>query len=207
MPALLADLRAFYGDGPATIMLDDRGMEATLGPALVAAGCVPRAAQTYLVHVGPVPEVRPVPGVTLEPVTEATIVEWSVAKLKGFANSEEEPDPERLRTEVLLREAELPEIGRFLLARVGREAASIMAWYEGEDRLIFLLATRVPFRNHGIARRLLTDLLADTYARGCRSILISCDPADTPIQLYRRLGFTDEVYWRRAYEVPPGRGH
>ena len=205
VPALLADVRAPYGDCSPSIMVDDRQTDAVLGPALKAAGCTLLPAQTFLVHVGAAPEVRPVPGVTLEPMTDATVVEWSTTKLKGFANSEAEPDPERLRDEVALRRAEMKGDGRFLLAREGREAASIMAWYEGEDRHIFLLATRVPFRNRGIARWLLTELVADTYTRGCRSILISCDPDDTPIQLYRRLGFTDEVYWRRAYELPTAR--
>ena len=43
----------------------------------------------------------------------------------------------------------------------------------------------------------------ERYARGCRSILINTDVNDTPIQLYRRLGFTDEIYWAQGYILNP----
>jgi GNAT superfamily N-acetyltransferase len=135
-------------------------------------------------------------------MTEASLAEWSTTKLQGFANSEAAPDPQRLAREVALRRAEIAGEGRFLLARSGRAAASIIGLYEGEDRHVFLLATRIPFRNRGIARWLLTHVIAEAYAAGRRSVLINCDPDDTPIRLYRRLGFTDEVYWRRRYEPP-----
>jgi GNAT superfamily N-acetyltransferase len=104
-----------------------------------------------------------------------------------------------------LRRAEPPARAASCSARAGREAASIIGLYDGEDRHIFLLATRVPFRNRGIARWLLSHVIAEAHADGCRSVLINCDPAGTPIQLYRRLGFTDEVYWRQHYEPPPVR--
>jgi ribosomal protein S18 acetylase RimI-like enzyme len=88
-----------------------------------------------------------------------------------------------------------------MLGRLEGEPAGIIGWYEGEDRHIFLLATRVPFRKRGIGRYLLCAALRDAYARGARSVIISADPDDTPVQLYRRLGFTDEVYWRDRYEL------
>lgn len=203
VPALLTDVRTYYGDTSVGIYIDNRQLDATLGPALVAAGCGRGSEETYLAHVGAAPELRLVPGVVLEPMTEASNAEWSTTKLKGFANSEEAPDPEHLADEVALRRAEIAGEGRFFFARAGREAAAIIGLYEGDDRHIFLLATRVPFRNRGIARWLLSHVIAETYAGGHRSVLITCDPADTPIQLYRRLGFTDEVYWRRRYELPP----
>jgi hypothetical protein len=34
-------------------------------------------------------------------------------------------------------------------------------------------------------------------------VIITADEADRPIQLYRRLGFTDEVYWRGTYVLDP----
>ena len=202
VPALVADVRAYYGAATVGIYLDDRRADAALGPALVAAGCTRAGAETHLVHVGATPAVRPLPGVVLEPMTEATIGEWATAKLQGFASSEEVPDPRRLAAEVAMRRAELAGEGRFYFARAGHEPAAILGYYDGADRHIFLLATRVPFRNQGIARWLLSRAIAEAYADGCRSILINCDPDDTPIRLYRRLGFTDEVYWRRRYEPP-----
>jgi GNAT superfamily N-acetyltransferase len=203
VPALLADVRATYGDTSVGIYIDDRRVDADLGPVLAAAGCTRAAAETHLAHVGAAPEVRPVPGVLLEPMTEATVAEWSATKLKGFAGSEQPPGPEHLAAEVAVRRAEVAGEGRFFFARAGREPASIIGLYDGEDRHIFLLATRVPFRNRGIARWLLSHAIAAAHTDGCRSVLINCDPADTPIRLYRRLGFTDEVYWRQRYELPP----
>ena len=202
VPALLADVRAYYGDASVGIYLDDRRSDATLGPALVQAGCTKGTAETHLVHVGAVPAVHPVPRVVLEPLTEATLTEFAVTKIQGFASSEAAPDPQRLATEVAMRRAELAGEGRFVFARAGGDPAAILGLFDGDDRHIFLLATRVPFRNRGIARWLLTRTIAAADAAGCRSILINCDPDDTPIRLYRRLGFTDEVYWRQRYEPP-----
>src|SRR5215207_5914813 len=45
VPALLADVRTYYDDPSVGIYIDDRQMEASLGPALVAAGCDRRAAE------------------------------------------------------------------------------------------------------------------------------------------------------------------
>jgi len=55
----------------------------------------------------------------------------------------------------------------------------------------------------GIARQLLCQVIADSYDNGCRSVIINTDPTDTPIQWYNRLGFTDEVHWRRTYLFDP----
>jgi GNAT superfamily N-acetyltransferase len=206
VPALLADVRARYGDCPVGIYTEGEAADARLGPALEAAGCTPGAIQVHLAHVGTVPEVRPVPGVTIEDVDEAGVVEWTRVKLQGFANSEDEPSPEDMRFDVALRRAEMAGEGRFALARTADgEAVSIIGCYEADqDTIVFLLATRVPFRNRGIVRWLLSRAIAGAYARGHRSVTISCDPQDTPIQLYRRMGFTDEVHWRRQYELPGG---
>jgi GNAT superfamily N-acetyltransferase len=124
-----------------------------------------------------------------------------VTKLQGFASSDEPPSSDAVMAGVALRRAELAGEGRFMLARLAGEPAAIIGWYEGEDRYIFLLATRVPFRNRGIARYLLCQALREAYRHGARSVIINADPADTPIQLYRRLGFTDEVYWYDCYEL------
>ena len=90
--------------------------------------------------------------------------------------------------------------GRFLLARVAGEPASVVGFYEGEDRFIHHLATRVPFRRRGIASRLLSEVLAHARERGCRSTIINAAENGRPVGLYRSLGFTDEVYWRREYK-------
>jgi GNAT superfamily N-acetyltransferase len=204
VPALLADVRDVYGDCPVGIYTEGAEMDAALGPALVAAGCERGAIQVHLAYVGAPPELRSVAGVTVERTDEAGAEEWSRVKLRGFADSEVEPSPERVRFETALRRAEMAGEGRFSLARTtdGEPAAVIGCYEAAEDTIIFLLATRLPYRNRGIARWLLAHAIAEADARGHRSVTIGCDPDDTPIQLYRRLGFTDEVHRNRRYDLP-----
>src|SRR5207248_2427187 len=184
VPELLADLRAYYGAEPVRILIDDRPAAAQLRPALLAAGYAHDGATTYLAHVGPVPTADPISGLMIEAVDETNLEDYVVTKLQGFGRSDEPPSSDEVMAGMALRRAELAGEGRFMLARLEGEPAAISGWYEGEDRYIFLLATRVPFRNRGIARYLLCEALRDAYARGARSVIINADPADTPVQLY-----------------------
>lgn len=43
---------------------------------------------------------------------------------------------------------------------------------------------------------------AQAQDEGRRPVMIGCDPDDTHIQLYRRLGSIDEVHRRRRYDPP-----
>jgi hypothetical protein len=52
----------------------------------------------------------------------------------------------------------------------------------------------------GLARYLLTSILAEGAALHARSTIINADAAGTSINLYHRLGFIDEVYWQAKYE-------
>jgi ribosomal protein S18 acetylase RimI-like enzyme len=198
-PEFVADAREYFDQRDVEIWVEGRELDATLGPALVAAGCVKDLPNVSLAFVGRAPEPVPLAGVTVEAVTRETLRDYAVTKLKGFANSEAEPTSEQLDRELAIRKSEIAGIGRLLVARVGKEPASILGYYDGADRSIFNLATRIPFRNRGIAKYLLCRVIADSFDRGCRSVIIGTDPDDTPIQLYRRLGFTDEIYWRRGY--------
>ena len=191
-----ADVKAFYGKRQVHIFTHGQAVDRQLSNALEQTGCTRGAAKLYLAHVhtGTVPRAESGPG-RIEPVTPNNLLDYAVTKLKGFAGSEEEPDPAAVEAEMAIRRAELNAGGAFLIARIGDEAAGIIGWYEGTDRYIFNLATRTHFRNQGIARQLLSRVLADTCAQGKRSLLIATDPADTPVQSYRRLGFVDEVYW------------
>lgn len=187
------------------IWLDDQDADRTLGPDLVAAGCSRRSATIYLAHVGPRPTVPNRRDVSIEPVSAATLTDFATVRLKGFANSENQPSDEQIAREVTIRRAELNGSGRCLLARVGGEPAAILAYYGGGDRLIFLLATRMPMRQRGVARQILLLTIADAYDSGCSSVIINTNPEDTPIQWYRREGFTDPVYWHRSYVFEPDR--
>jgi ribosomal protein S18 acetylase RimI-like enzyme len=202
VPRFLADAGSYFDNRAVDVWLDDKHLDATVGPALVAAGASMDKENCHLAHVGPRPERVQPSAVTVEAVTAETLPDYVTVKLKGFANSEDAPPAEDVDKELAVRSRELASIGIFLIARVGDEPAAILGYYDGSDRLIFNLATRTPFRMRGIARQLLCQVVSDSYDQGCRSVVINTDPNDTPIQWYRRIGFTDEVYWRRNYHWP-----
>ncbi len=104
-----------------------------------------------------------------------------------------------------LRRAEMAGEGRFLLARFEAEVVSVLPGTRARIALSSCFGTRVPFRGRAIANGLLCHALADVYARGRRSVIINAVPEDTPVQLYRRLGFVDETYRRRLYLLEPER--
>jgi ribosomal protein S18 acetylase RimI-like enzyme len=205
VPEFFADANRYFDQCAVSIWIEDRNLAATLGPALIAAGASKEKENTHLAHVGPRPERFQLPGITVERVTADTLMDYALVTLKGFANSEDAPPVEDVEKELAVRQSELASIGRFLIARVNDEPAAILGYYDGNDRLIFNLATRTPFRMRGIARYLLCQVIADSYDQGCRSVVINTDPDDTPVQRYRRLGFADEVYWRRNYRFDPTR--
>ena len=201
----LEDARRYFGARSVEIWLDNEDADRALGADLVAAGCCRRNATVYLAHVGSRPKLPAQSDLSIEPVSAATLPEFAIVRLKGFANSENQPADEQIAREVEIRRSELNGSGRFLIARIGREPAAILAYYVGIDRLIFLLATRLPMRQRGIARHLLAHAIADAYDSGGRSVIINTDPQDTPIQWYRREGFVDEVYGHRSYVLEPAR--
>jgi ribosomal protein S18 acetylase RimI-like enzyme len=207
VPAFLADVRGYFGGAPVRLYIEDRALDAGLRAALTAqAGCVAEGRQGYLAHVGPLPTAATPPQVMLEdvtPATPATLEAWVITKAQGFADSEERPAEDAIAAQMALRRQEMTDVGRLRLARVAGDPAAILGWYEDSDRFIYNLATRLPYRRRGIARYLLCDFLAESQRRGARSTLINADTAGTSINLYRRLGFTDEVYWRAKYTYTP----
>ncbi len=199
IPALLADVHAYFAGQPVTLLVDDRDMAAALGPALSAAGCRLVQEECFLVHVGPPPVVQPVPGATIEDLTDDNVHAFAAAKLRGFANSEAPPPPEQIEAEAALRLAELAGGGFGLLARVDGEPVAMLSGIGGQDWFLHTLATRLPWRERGLAGWLTAEAIHRAYASGARAVLLNADPHDTPIARYRRLGFTDEVYWRSRY--------
>jgi GNAT superfamily N-acetyltransferase len=202
----LKDVRAYFGGGPrpAKIMIDDRELDRTLGPVLQAAGLSFDERTSFVAHVGDVPEAPPVEGITVETVGEGGLEEYEDTRCRGFANSDEPTPQEELDWRIDLRRAEMTGGANYWLARIGAEPTAAMNWYDGEDRLIFSLATRVNYRKRGIASHLLCRLLEDSERTGTRSVIINANEVGTPIELYRRLGFTDEVYWHATYELKLG---
>jgi ribosomal protein S18 acetylase RimI-like enzyme len=207
VPRFLEDLREYSGEEEGRFYVDDRELDERIGPVLRQSGCTPDVAEVFLAYTGGMPVLASEPeDLSVEAVNGGTIEEAMRTERKGFADSEAEPDADELRRRLDLRRAEMRGQGRFLLARVAGQPASVVGFYEGEDRFIHHLATRVPFRRRGIASWLLWEVLAGAHERGCRSTIISAAENGRPIGLYRSLGFTDEVYWRREYKHLPGTG-
>ncbi len=208
VPEFLAEAQRRYEGRPFSIDVSGRRADAALGPALVAAGCAADWCELYLAHVGKPPEPRATPGATFAPVDEATLRDACATRLRSFANSEDPPNPERLRLEIENRGAELTGFGRGMLASVGDEVAAVIFWYdepEGHDPFVFLLGTRLPFRGRALAERLLADRVREAYAAGRRTVLLSVLETNAPaLSIYRRLGFRDEVNWQRRYLWEPG---
>ena len=197
--ALVADARDYFGGATVTLHIDDRGLDSELQPALLAAGCQREQSTIYLAHVGELPDASAAQEIEVVMCDEALLEEHAIAKLKGFADSEQYPARAEVVEEMALRKAELAGNGRFAIARIGAKAASTIGWYTNDDAFIFDLATRVPYRHRGIATALLRYVLEREYLGGARSIVINADEDGRPAELYRRLGFTDEVYWRQQY--------
>jgi ribosomal protein S18 acetylase RimI-like enzyme len=204
VPTFLEDLREYFGEEEITFHVDDRELDERIGPTLIQSGCTPDVAEVFLAHTGGMPVLASeLEHLSVEAVNTDTIEEAMKTERKAFADSEAEPDAEELQRRLTLRRAEMGGQGRFLLARVAGEPASVVAFYEGEDRYVHHLATRVPFRRRGIASRLLSEVLAGADERGCRSTIISAAENGRPVDLYHSLGFTHEVYWRRQYKHGP----
>jgi GNAT superfamily N-acetyltransferase len=203
VPEFIERITRDYPDRAMDICLDDRGMDELLGPALFAAGLEQHSATTYLAYCRDTPQDMERDDVTVESVRDdAELRELVRTKLMGFANSECEPSNEALDGEFAVRKDEMPIGARYVLARVGGEAAAMVSYYEMQDSLIFQLATRLPFRNRGIARCLMERTVRERLVAGARSVLVNCDEEGLAVKLYRRLGFVDEVYWRRLYSFP-----
>ena len=47
-------------------------------------------------------------------------------------------------------------------------------------------------------------MIQETYTSDHRSVTIFTDPEETPVSFYRRMGFTEEVYyWQARYLYRP----
>jgi hypothetical protein len=198
VPAALAGVRAACPASSYTVMVDDRERTARLDLSLRKHGCVFDESTTYLALTGPM--VSPAPGpdrLEITVIGASDLETWARVKVQSFGDSEGEPTAEAIAAEVALRRDELP-IAECQLALLDGEPVSVLAHYPGEDNLVFILGTRLPYRHRGIAQALLARWA--TAPAGRRSLMINAIEGGAPEALYRRLGFTDEVFWYSKYE-------
>ena len=136
----------------------------------------------------------------VESVDEAGLAEWATVKLQSFDDTESAPAPDRLAQEVAHRRDEMA-LAECQIGLLGGERVAVLAYYRGRDRLVFNLGTRVPYRHRGIAQAMLARWVGTGTAGGCRSLIINATDGGAPAALYRRIGFTDEIYWYRKYDL------
>jgi hypothetical protein len=192
------------GRGPLDVWVDDRARCTLLEEELVLAGCSPIKSTTHLALVGVPRTADGPPSMVLDTVTDDTLEEWAVTKLKCFDDNEAAPTSDRIATERAVRQSEMA-LATLRLARVDGVAVGVLGYYFGSDQLVFNLGTRVPHRRRGVAQQILARWIGEGVASGCRSLMINADDPGMPQQLYRQIGFTDEIYWYRrfAYQAGP----
>ena len=201
VPAALAGTREACAASSFMIMVDDRDRAARLDAALREHGCSYAESTTYLALTGPM--VSPAPGPDSLQMTSIGITDletWARVKLQSFDDTENDPAAEEIAAEVARRRAELP-LAEYQLGLLDGEPVAVLAHYPGADDLVFILGTRLPYRHRGIAQSMLARWATATASS--RSLIINATDGGAPEALYRRLGFTDEVYWYSKYEFNP----
>lgn len=199
VPAALDAARAACAADSFMILVDDRDRAARLDAALREHGCSYDASTTFLALTGPM--VSPAPGperLEVASIGNAELETWARVKLQSFADSEDAPAADAVTAEVAMRRVEQP-LAEYQLGMLDGEPVAVLAHYPGADDLVFILGTRTPYRHLGIAQAMLARR-AGAVAGG-RSLVINASDGGAPAALYRRLGFTDEVYWYSKYEL------
>ena len=199
VPAAVRAARATCGTGSLMVLVDDRDRASLLDAALQKHGCSYQESTTFLALTGPmVSSARGPDGLEVHTTGVDELETWARVKLQSFADSEEIPTAETVTSEVEARRGELP-LAEYQLGILDGEPVAVLAHYPGTDDLVFILGTRTPYRHRGIAQAMLARWAA--AAAGGRSLIINASDGGAPAALYRRLGFTDEVYWYSKYEL------
>jgi GNAT superfamily N-acetyltransferase len=181
-----------------SVWVDDRARGRNFDTALRSSGCNSVRATSHLALVGPVRAATGPATLTLDAVITGDLEEWSVTKIQCFDDCDDAPAPDRLASELAVRESERA-LGSLRLIRLDNEPVGVLGYYGGVDQLVYNLGTRVAFRHRGIAQATLATWVEEAPA-DCRSLMINATEGGRPDQLYRSLGFTDEVYWYQQYD-------
>jgi hypothetical protein len=198
----LADAKSLCDDHTITIWGDDRKRKSTVDSALREAGCTSVKATTHLALVGPVHAAKGPETLVIKDVSIDDLEEWSITKIRCFDDLETLPGPDRLATEMAVRTPEMA-LAKLQLATIDSVPVGVLGSYSGPDQLVFNLGTRIPFRQRGSAQALLAHWVEAGMASNCRSLIINADDPGRPLDLYRRTGFVDEIYWYQRYELSP----
>ena len=194
--------RTYFGTDQFDVWIDEPERASRLEPGLTTAGFHAPDATVVLALIGPLSHSSGPSDLRIAEVgDEEGLRAWAEIKLEGFADGQE-PEAGEVEAELESRRAEWP-ISRYEIASVGDERVATLAHYTASsDQMVFSLTTLVPFRHRGIAQAMLAHWAGRAVAQGARSLLINCYEHGRPAQLYRRMGFTDPVYWHRRYQRP-----
>lgn len=198
----LDEVRARCACGPFDVHVDDRDRAAILDDMLRSSGLERGNAVTYLALVGDMLGRAGPTDLEISEVAGTALETWAAVKIKSFADDESPPAAERIANEVRIRHSEATA-ACYVLASLGEEDVAVLAFYRGgQDEVVFNLGTRLPWRHRGIAQTLLRYWVELPRSER-RSLIINADDGARPSQLYRRLGFRDEVYWYQTYRSRP----
>ena len=200
VPAALADASTASGMRSLTIWVDNRERAARLDATLRRTGCQPGEATTNLALVGPLTGRTGPEHLVIETIDDAGLEEWATVKLQSFSDTESMPSPDQLAEQVAARRGE-QALAECHLGRLDGESVAVLGCYRGSDQLVFNLGTRVPYRHQGIAQAMLARWVEAGTASGCRSLMINATEGGRPADLYRQMGFVDEIYWYQRYEL------
>lgn len=189
--ARASDLAGLVADEATVVWVEDRDQAERWAPTLARVGYDAVPATTYVALVG---DVRASAPEVLALRRALDVEDFARRKLTYFADGAV-PNEAELAREVATRERER-DLADFYLVEVDGDVSAILAAYRGEDATAYLLASDPSRRSRGVASGALAAWVASTPAR---SHVINALDGGRPGELYRRLGFSDEVYWYRRF--------
>lgn len=97
------DLKSYYNNNSVRIYIDKNDLEKKFRNTLIKNGCVKNSENIFLAYVGDAPENVVEPNLDIELVDEKTLADYVYTKIKGFANSEDEPSKEKVKVVNMLK--------------------------------------------------------------------------------------------------------
>lgn len=145
------------------------------------------------------------PGVTIEPVTDATAADWLAVSLDGWSRGDDtgvaEAVPVREALAPIFRDFARADLPRYLARVDGAPAGAASARHTAGLAQLCGASTAPAFRRRGVQGALLATRLADAVAAGCELAVVTTGPGTQSQANVMRLGF--ELLYARAVLLRP----